>query len=139
MLKKFLAAFICLTLILTPTVLTTKAEAVGIGISPLWTYANSITLNMSYSNGTVNWSGSITGSSSCDSISVQYKLYKKNQYGNYVLVYTSPTKSSDSRVLTSSGSYSGASGDYKLYVSGTVTSTSNNTESISKELEKTLS
>jgi hypothetical protein len=140
MLKKFLSAFLCLTLILTPTVLTTRVDAAPGGISPLWTTLTTIILQMTRSNGTVSWNGVLDGNSTTTSITAQYRLYyKQNQNDQYDLVRTYPQESTTGRYLESSGTYSGPAGYYMLVVSGTITSTSNPPEYFTQDLQKYLS
>lgn len=107
------------------------------GISPLWVNTSTITLNMSYSRGTVSWSGLVKGDSNVTKISVTYTLYKQDSSGNYSRV-DSWSDSTTSTILISSGSASGTAGTYKLVISGTVTAPGY-AEPITMDIVRTLS
>jgi hypothetical protein len=137
--KKILSAFICLAIVITPTVLVTKVEASGIGFSPYWMYTDSVVIGMTYDNGIVSWNGNITGTSNCKSITATYILYKKDSQGVYQVVQNPSAFSSNSRQLYSSGSYNGGAGQYKIKVTAAIKSTSNATENITEYDEQTFS
>lgn len=113
----------------------------GVVITPFWTNTSAIGLGMSYSDGAVIWSGYVVGNTNAKTISVTYKLEKKDSNGKYVPCgLPSPWSfSSDSETLHSSGSYTGAKGSYKLTITGTVTSKTGYAEPIETYLERTFS
>ena len=102
-----------------------------------WTNASTITLNMSYSRGTISWSGLVLGKADVTSISVTYTLYKQSSGGKYSYV-DSWSDSTTSTRLMSSGTATGTAGTYKLVISGTVTAPGGS-ESISTDIVKSLS
>jgi hypothetical protein len=131
--RKFIAALICLTLIMTPTVFSAPVEASPpIGITPYWTYTDGISLGMSYSAPTVSWNCSITGGPNCYSITPTIRLYKNN-----ALVQAIYLPTSIGRTFFYSDSYAGGSGTYKLTVDAVVTSTTGASETIHQELVRT--
>jgi hypothetical protein len=137
--KKFNAALICLTLIMTPTVFSTPVEASPpIGIGPLWLYTDGVSLGMSYSNPTVSWYGIITGGPQCYSILATYRLYRMNAQGQYDQVQAIYLPTYYGRSLYYSDTYGGGPGTYKLTVDAVVTSTTGGSETIQRELVKTF-
>jgi len=103
-----------------------------------WSNTATITLNMSYSRGTISWSGSVLGKSDVTKISVTYTLYKQNSNGSYSKVDSWTDSTTSSTILVSSGSATGTAGTYKLTISGTVTAPGGS-ESVSTDIVKSLS
>jgi hypothetical protein len=131
--KKFIAALLCFSLIMTPTVFSTPVEASPpSGITPLWDIANSVILGMSRNN-VVSWYGDITGGPQCYSISAVYTLQGPNCY------YTWGTGTVYGWSSYYSGSYAGGPGTYTLSVSAVVTSNTGATETVYQQITRTLS
>ncbi len=91
-----------------------------------WTNCSSIELGITYSDGTVSWTGSVLGNSDIKKITANYTLEKLNDKGKYVFVDDWTGLETTTRTILNSGaSISGMSrGTYRLILSGTVQSPS---------------
>jgi hypothetical protein len=133
--KKIIMALVALVMALG---FCLNVSAAAVPISPLWTNTQSVTLNLSFSNGTANASGVILGQSNTASISASFSLKELNSSGSYVTTYTWPTKYATGTLLTFSGSTSATQGKtYRLYVTAVVTNTSGSAESVTSYVQAT--
>jgi hypothetical protein len=139
--KRFWAAILCLCVVIGMTSIHGMAasELVGGIISPQWVNTQSISLNMSYGSGLIEWTGKIVGYPNTTKISVSYMLFKKTAGGSYTLVDSWTNLTTYSSYLNSTGSAAAVLGTYKLSMTGTVTSSTGVVESIHDSLEKTFS
>lgn len=112
--KRIFTALLCLIMVFSIFSIPAQAR---------WTNCASISLGISYSNGTVSWTGRIEGNSDTTKITANYTLEKLGSDGKYAVVDTWTGLSTTTRtILNSSGSASGTSGTYRLTLSGTVQS-----------------
>jgi hypothetical protein len=140
--KKCVIGFLlCLLITINGTPISSVANAVSadISISPLWVTLTTLTLNMTYSSGQVNWTGMLSGNSSTTaSITATYKLEKRNTNGSYSLVQTWSGFSTTGTYMLSSGSKTTSTGTYRLTVTAQVRNNSGNTETVTDNLIKTF-
>lgn len=142
--KRIFTAFFSLIMVFSISALPTQAIAQDTIaqettiIAPRWTNCASIALAMSYSDGTISWSGSIQGYRDTTKITANYTLEKRNSNGKYTFVDSWTGLSGTRYILNSSGSASDTKGTYRLTLSGTV-QTDTYSESISSTCIKTFS
>jgi hypothetical protein len=138
--KRLIAAALCCLCLFSVAQTTgvVAAAADSSGIQPFWTTISTIALSMTYSNGKVNWGGSISGNSNVASISATYTLEKRNSNGTYTFV-DDWNVSGAKTYLDSSGSKTASTGTYRLTVSVTAVTTSGTSENASNNLVKTFS
>lgn len=136
--KRVISSLLCLAMVFSFAAIPAQATSRGIGIAPFWENCSSIALGISYSDGTVSWTGSILGYSDTTKITANYYLYKLGTNGKYTLVDSWTGLSGTRYILNSSGSADGTKGTYKLTLSGTVQSDSYS-EPISSSCVRTFS
>lgn len=113
-------------------------NSIGVGIiEPFWVNVTSTKLSMSYSGGTIDCVGIITGKSNVASINATFKLEKKGTSGTYSPVKSWNASTSTTK-LTNSNPVSGTSGTYRLSVTATVKTTSGGTETVEDSVVQTL-
>ena len=128
--KRTITTLLCLVMIFSICSISAQAR---------WENTSSIELGISYSSGTVSWTGSIMGHSDTTKITANYTLEKLGSNGKYTVVDTWTGLSTTTRIiLNSSGSASGTAGTYRLTLSGTV-QTATYSEPISSSCVRTFS
>jgi hypothetical protein len=139
--KRYWAAILCICVIIGLTSIhgLAASQLTGGTMSPQWDNTQSISLNMSYANGVIDWTGKVVGNPNTIKISVSYTLFKKTTGGAYTLVDSWTNQTTYGTYLNSSGSTAAVAGTYKLSMTGTVTSSAGVVESIYDSLEKTFS
>ena len=140
-LSTLLGICMILSLVQMPALAATDSDTTRItnnGNQLRWSNTSTINLSLSYSRGTISWSGLVQGNSNVTSIKVTYTLYKQNTNGAYSKVDSWSDSTTSSTMLYSSGTASGTAGTYKLVISGTVTAPGGS-ESISTDIVKSLS
>ncbi|MDR3277223.1 MAG: hypothetical protein LBT12_00470 [Oscillospiraceae bacterium] len=133
--KKRVLAAIMSVLIILGVVGIPAIAALNVPVQPYWVNTKSITMNMEYSNGAVNWVVIITGNTGATTTAT-VTLSKQNANGTYTTVGAWPNLSSATATLAAS--CIGAKGTYKLSVVGMVTSSAGIAENISDSLVKTF-
>jgi len=118
--------------------LTPADDFLELGNTLDWKNIATISLAMSYNNGTITSEGRVTGQSGTTKITASFVLAKQGANGVFSVV-DSWSASSDSIMLSSSRTTSGmTAGTYKLTVTTTVTRNGTN-ETVTESLTKTLS
>jgi len=105
---------------ITAIATTTKQEVV---IEPFWENAATITLNMSFSNGTITSTGRVNGKNGTTAISATFVLAKRNANGTFTEVDRWTARNGDIAMLlsTSRTTRNQSAGTYRLSVSASVT------------------
>jgi hypothetical protein len=139
--KKLVSLILAVALIMSFGSVTAFASDLSQASKPTngakWTNTSSIVLNLTFSNGKANATGTIRGNSNVTSIKATYTLKVKNANGTYSDVHTWPTVTVSGRTLTFSDSTSATSGKtYRLYVSATVTASNGTVEYVTDYYEK---
>lgn len=115
-----------------------KGNSIGLGIiEPFWVNVTSTKLSMSYTGGTIDCVGIVSGKSNVASISAAFKLEKQGANGTYNLVKSWNASTSTTK-LTNTNSASGTSGTYRLSVTATVKTTSGGTEIVEDSVVQAL-
>lgn len=125
--KRIMITVVCLCLILGANVnamaAETRANTAVMGFEPLWQNVASIGLNMTFSNGTVTSTSTVSGQAGTTAISATFTLSRRNTNGTLTAVDTwTATHGTNTRVLTSLRTTRNQSaGTYQLRISASVT------------------
>jgi len=120
---RILAIILCICTVIgatgIPSVYASALQPNG-DISPRWQNINSITLDMSFSNGTVTSSARVTGQTGTTKISATFTLERLTN-GQYKYVDSWPADSTTILLSSSRSTTSCTTGTYKISISGTAT------------------
>jgi hypothetical protein len=98
------------------------AYAAPIGIMPAWANVNSISLSLQFSSNTASCTGSVIGNPGTTKITATFYLERKNANGTFTVVKEWPNQTSNSSILTFSGTHPVISGvTYRLRCDAVVT------------------
>jgi hypothetical protein len=139
--KRVITLLVMFAVVLSMGESTAAANAQGgtIGIQPLWSNVNSITLSMNFSGTTVTCSGLINGTTNVSSITATFVLRRVNTNGTLTTLRTWSNITSNTRILTFTDTYSPVNRGqtYRLDVTAVVTTTTGARETVSDFIIRT--